>query len=254
MASPATAQESPSRTGQPSPHTASPTDRVAPAIDEKVTDETAMRLFLDRLMLAESGGRDDARNPRSTALGPFQFIESTFIEVARRHFHTETSNLSPAQVLQLRTNRQFARRAAEAFTRDNAAHLAVAGLEPTFANLRLAFLVGPGGAVRVLKADPASRAATVLGAQVIKANPFMIGMTTADLARWSNRNLSAATLGTARLAADTSRIAGSRKAASRPSIAVRCNRGLVSCRRWVALATRRVTRHAGGTGGRRSSR
>src|SRR5690606_6893021 len=40
--------------------------------------EAAMTMpkFFDRLMMAESGGRLTARNARSTALGPFQFIES----------------------------------------------------------------------------------------------------------------------------------------------------------------------------------
>ena len=33
--------------------------------------------FLDRLMRAESNGRDEAANPRSTALGAFQFIKSS---------------------------------------------------------------------------------------------------------------------------------------------------------------------------------
>jgi hypothetical protein len=42
--------------------------------------------FLDRLMSAESGGLAHAKNPRSTALGPFQFIKSTFLEITRRHF------------------------------------------------------------------------------------------------------------------------------------------------------------------------
>jgi hypothetical protein len=118
----------------------------------------------------------------------------------------------------------------------------------------LAFLVGPGGAIKVLKADPLTPVASVLGSQVVLANPFMVGMTTADLARWSNRNLSAAALGSTRLSADPSRVAGSPKAASRPAIPVRCNRALVSCRRWIALAARRVTRHAAGEGGRRRSR
>ena len=33
-----------------------------------------MEEFLDRLMAAESGGRLDAKNPRSTALGPFDSL------------------------------------------------------------------------------------------------------------------------------------------------------------------------------------
>lgn len=214
---------------------------MAAATKETIANAASLSLFLDRLMIAESGGRDDARNPRSTAVGPFQFIVSTFLEVTRRHFAEETSALTPAQVLQLRTNRAFARRAAEAFTRDNAAHLALAGLEATFPNLRLAFLVGPQGAVRVLRAAPTTPTAIILGANVVQANPFMIGMTAGGLAQWSARNLSAAGLTSGRLAADISRI-GDGSAPRKPAIAVRCNRGLASCRRWVSLATKRATR------------
>src|SRR5262249_58306119 len=49
-------------------------------------DRSAFDSFLDHLMRAESGGRDTAANPRSTALGPYQFIKSTFLDLARRHF------------------------------------------------------------------------------------------------------------------------------------------------------------------------
>ena len=207
-----------------------------------IADAAAMALFLDRLMIAESGGRDDARNPRSTAVGPFQFIESTFLNVVRRHFAAETGELSTAEILKLRTNRTFARRAAEAFTRDNAALLAIAGAEPTFANLRLAHLVGPGGAVRILKAPADTPAVALLGGHVGRANPFLVRMTTADLVRWAARNLASPAVSTAKVAADPKRVAGSGGEAAKPAIRVRCNRALASCRRWIALATSRIAR------------
>lgn len=225
----------------------SPTVPAQPAISSAPTagDSAAMARFLDRLMLAESGGRDDARNPRSTALGPFQFIEATFLEVVRRHLAEETAGLTPVQILAKRTDRTFSRRAAEAFTRDNAAALAAAGLETSYANLRLAFLAGAGGAIRVLKAEPGTLAITALGVQVVQANPFMAGMTTGDLAVWSARNLSASDLAGARVAANPAATTEPLAAAGgpkpqKPAIAVRCSRGLASCRRWVALATHRV--------------
>ena len=79
--------------------------------------------FLDHLMRAESSGRDIAANPRSTALGAFQFIESTFLAVAREHFAREVAELSDQPLLALRTNRHFARRVAAAYCRENAAYL-----------------------------------------------------------------------------------------------------------------------------------
>ena len=153
------------------------------------SDSPVMDGFLDRLMWVESGGRDDARNPRSTAVGPFQFIESTFLDVARRHFAAETATLAPAQILALRTNRPFARRAAEAFTRDNADILANNALAATPGHLRLSFLVGPNAAVRLLQAEPATPVIALLGANVVQANPFMAGMAARDLVVWSERSI-----------------------------------------------------------------
>src|SRR5262249_60714622 len=60
-----------------------------------------MEEFLDRLMVAESGGRQYKKNPRSTALGPFQFIESTFLFVVKTHFPSAVTRLSDREVLPL---------------------------------------------------------------------------------------------------------------------------------------------------------
>lgn len=209
-----------------------------------------MTRFLDRLILAESGGRDDARNPRSTATGPFQFIEATFLDVVQRSFGEETAGLTTAQILAKRTDRAFARRAAEAYTRENAGALTAAGLEANYANLRLAFFAGSAGAIRVLKSPPNTLAITALGVAVVQANPFMAGMTTADLARWSARSLAAPDLAQGLVAAPPGAPrAGSlaehaKEPRAKPTIAVRCKRGLASCRRWVALANHRAERGA----------
>ena len=237
------AQEAPATPPETAPGTASgprPQPGKDPTTVAPAPDAAAMAHFLNRLMMAESGGRDQARNPRSTAVGPFQFIESTFLSVVRRHFAAETGELSGQEILRLRTSRAFAWRAAEAFTRDNAAILASAGLDASFANLRLAHLVGPGGAVRVLKAPETTLAAALLGGAVARANPFLGRMTVADLVQWSARNLAAP--GSTKIAADPSRVANARTEPAAPAIRVRCNRSLASCRRWVALAKTRAVR------------
>jgi hypothetical protein len=234
------AEEAPRSTGRPAPAAAPSAEAMA----------AGMSQFLDRLMQAESGGRDDAANPRSTALGPFQFIETTFLEVVRRHFAAETRSMTPAQILARRTDRAFARRAAEAFTRDNAAALANAGVATSYANLRLAFLVGAGGAIALVTAEPKTPAIRILGTGVVQANPFMAGMSAADLANWSARNLAAGSGGTGRMAAapatlgasglGAARLVKAPSAPPRPRINVQCNRGLASCRRWIKLAIGRA--------------
>jgi hypothetical protein len=201
---------------------------VDPAIAQPgLTLET----FLDRLMMAESGGRDGARNSRSTAVGPFQFIRDTFLYVVRRHFAAETASLSPVAVLGLRTDRAFARRAAEAYAKDNAAHLASEGLPTSFTNLRLAYLTGPSGAVRLLRAPPQTKVARVLSAAAISANPFMAHMTAEALIAKCARDIEVDPRNLAGIAADGVRASH----ASRPSFAIKCNQKLPSCRRWVAL-------------------
>ena len=184
-------------------------------------------VFLDRLMIAESSGNDEARNPRSTATGPFQFIESTFLDIARRHFSDEIEGLQDNQILAKRTDRAFARRAAHIYTSENAAVLTDNGFPATSANLRLAFLLGANGAVRVLRAETTTPVNQILGSEVITANPFMAAMTAADLIRRAAYDLRGDRTVTGLAAASTSR--------GQPGIRIRCKLTLPSCRRWVAL-------------------
>jgi hypothetical protein len=149
----------------------------------------AFDAFLDRLMRAESNGRDTAANPRSTALGAFQFIKSTFLDVMRRNFSADVANMNESDILALRTDRGFARRAAEAFSKENLDYLAERGLKPTFGHLRLAFLLGPVGAARVLEAPPGKAVSEILDDRVIAANPFMRRMSAADLIARAHRDV-----------------------------------------------------------------
>ncbi len=150
-----------------------------------------MEAFLDRLMAAESGGRLHKKNPRSTALGPFQFIESTFLFVVNRHFPSEVVGLAEQQVLALRTDMAFSRRAAGAYASDLISALKDNGLRATTVNVRLAFLVGPVAAVRLLKAPPDQSLKSVLSADAIAANPYMSGATVAKLVRKAAADVSA---------------------------------------------------------------
>lgn len=200
--------------------------------------QMTMDTFLDRLMQAESAGRLTARNPRSTALGPFQFIESTFLAVARRYFPGETQSMTPPQILALRTNLEFSRRAAEAYTKENAAVLQSEGVAATYPNLRLAFLLGAAGAVKVLKAPPDTPLSRLLGPAVLIANPFMITMTARGLAQRSARDIAQPVDTQQSVILPPGAVPPKRTA--KPAVSVRCNLRLPSCRRWVALQTAKL--------------
>lgn len=208
------------------------------SVPETKPDDMTMAVFLDRLMLAESGGRDHLRNPRSTAVGPFQLIEPTFLEVVRKHFAAETANLTPAQLLALRTDRAFSRRVAEAYTIQNAVTLSRAALAPTFPHLRLAYLVGPSAAIRVLNVPPHTPSAMILGPAAIKANPFLARMTAADLIAKAARDIAetpASTAGHSPSPADAAA-----QGSAGPSVPVSCDLRRPACQRWLALARQRL--------------
>jgi hypothetical protein len=218
-----------------------------------------MEEFLDRLMAAESGGRLDAKNPRSTALGPFQFIESTFLFVVNKYFPSEVASLTREQVLALRTDMGFSRRAAGAYSNHLISALKNEGLPATTVNVRVAFLVGPDAAVRLLKAPPDQPLNEALSADAIAANPSMSGGTIANLVRKAAADMSG-TATTRRLAALKDEPAGAAAALQRESAAtavaskdeatattpskppfqIKCEIGLASCRKWVALQKRKA--------------
>lgn len=225
---------------QPAAPAATAGDAAKPA-----EPQMTMEQFLDRLMRAESGGRLTARNPRSTAFGPYQFIASTWLMMANKHFAKETKDLRVDQILALRTDPDLARRAAELYTLENAAYLVAQGHSATFPRLRLAFLVGAGAASRILSAQPEMPINQLLSANVIVANPFMARMTAADLIARCARDLSATPAMTAGVTPDDAMVAAAKAAgataasSARVRVAAPCNLTLPSCRRWLALAERR---------------
>ncbi|WP_125461747.1 MULTISPECIES: hypothetical protein [Rhodomicrobium] len=209
-----------------------------PVVGEALKPVENEQLFLDRLSQAESGGRQYAKNPRSSALGPFQFIHATFFDVVTRNFPEIAEGKSRAEISKLRVDPHVARNAARAYTRENAAFLEANGLTPDAGALRLAFLVGPNAAVDLLSAEPSASVASVLGKAAVGANPFMARMTAEQLIERAKREAE----GIRPL-----RGRGARKgAAALPAVKYRCAISRPSCQKWVALAKQRATRKVAG--------
>jgi hypothetical protein len=198
-----------------------------PAVETTETE----KLFLDRLMLAESGGRLDARNPATGAYGPFQFLSSTFLDVVQRNFPNVAAGKTTAEILNLRADAIVARNAALIYTRENASFLAAHGAAVTAASLRMSFFVGASGALKVLTAKPEEPLSNILSAAALQANPILGGMTAAGLIERSGREAAGVGSGFSTAVAK----------GAQPKIAVRCNLKLPSCRKWLALAGRRMS-------------
>lgn len=129
---------------------------------------------------AESGGNDAARNPRSTATGRYQFIQSTWDELAQRR---PDLKLTPNG----RLDAGQQERAVRAFTQENATSLRSAGIPVTNGTLYAAHFLGDGGAVRVLRRPEQERVSDIVGPDVVRANPFLRNMSVGGFKRWASK-------------------------------------------------------------------
>ncbi len=197
----------------------------------KLTPTEAETLFLDRLMRAESAGRQFAKNRASSALGPFQFLGTTFLDVVRRNLPALATGKTDVEILALRTDFQVSRDVALIYTRENAGVLVAKGKETTAGNLRLAFFAGANGALKVLEAEPDALVSNLLSQAAIGANPFLRNMTASQLLARASREAEGPDLTVA---------LQPRAAAAHTGILIHCKMGLASCRHWVALAEKRL--------------
>lgn len=170
------------------PLPASPASGAAAAARREVAP-TARGGFADMIHSIESGGRADARNPRSSATGPGQFIDSTWLAVTRGE--PEVQGKTPAQILAMRTDGSpagmaFSARMTDKYAAANQRELAASGLPTTPGTTYLAHFLGPAGARTILSTRDNVPAAQVLPANVIQSNPFLSGMTAGDIKRWAD--------------------------------------------------------------------
>jgi hypothetical protein len=150
-----------------------------------------MAVLADQIISVESGGNANARNPRSSATGAGQFINSTWLATVAKHRPDLVQGKSPAEILALRSDPELSRQMTEAYAADNGQILTGAGLPVTPGTTYLAHFAGPQGAVKVLQADPNAPVGDILGAAAVNANPFLKGMTVAGLRSWADKKMGA---------------------------------------------------------------
>lgn len=144
---------------------------------------------VDRIIGVESGGNATAKNPRSSATGLGQFIASTWMNTVRKHRPDLLEGKSTAEVLDLRNDPAISREMVGYLTEDNSQFLQNQGVEASSGNVYLAHFLGPRGAVELVKADPGASAESIVGADVVNANPFLKGKTAADVIAWAEKKM-----------------------------------------------------------------
>lgn len=117
----------------------------------------------------ESGGRPDARSATSSALGPNQFTEGTFLDFAAANPNL-FPNMSREQILRERTSPEISGLATQWYARRNASVLQNAGLPVTDATLGLAHQFDGPVAARILQAAPETPIADIVGPRAVAAN------------------------------------------------------------------------------------
>lgn len=147
---------------------------------------------VDKIIGAESGGNATAKNPNSSATGSGQFIASTWMNMMKKYRPELTEGRSANEVLAMRNDPALSREMTTRYTQENADYLRNQGIAQTDGNVYLAHFLGPGGASRVLKADPSASAASIVGEGVVNANPFLRDMSVADLKAWSDKKMGGA--------------------------------------------------------------
>jgi hypothetical protein len=142
--------------------------------------------FADAITRAEGS----TRNPRSSADGYGNFIDSTWLSVAPKI--TDTAGLSREQILQLRHDKTIAQRATDYYAAQNSRYLRIRGVEDSPGNLSLAHFLGPEGAAKVLKADPSTPVESLLPAEVIQANREVLrGKSASEVIAWAHKRIGA---------------------------------------------------------------
>jgi len=179
--------------GREMPPAGTPTAGGAPAVGGTPAARAAAPVaggetgYLTGLNRAEG----TTKNPYSSADGKFQFINSTFVDTARKTF-PELANSSPAEILRLRgvklgDGRQIEDLLEQRLRADNTQALTSAGIAPTPGNTYLAHFLGAGGARSLLSVDPNTPVSQILDPRAIAANKSVLeGKTAGQVAAWAD--------------------------------------------------------------------
>jgi hypothetical protein len=137
----------------------------------------------DRYTMSREG---TGKNPRSSAEGLGQFIDSTFVSTFRKTFPDQAQGMSREQILAQRGT-GVEKQMLPVLRQENIGALKNAGFEPSKGNVYLSHFLGAPDAIDVLGASPDTPVEDLLRPSVLKANPdvFKKVKTAGDLINWA---------------------------------------------------------------------
>ena len=128
----------------------------------------------------------EGKNPMSSASGPFQIVNRTFIDAFRKFYADQAQGMTDEEILDLKNSPDGQRIAEEIgpmLIQDNANIIGRAGYETTPGNVYLAHFLGATDALKVLNADPSTPVDQFLPAKVISSNERLLRGKTAGEVR-----------------------------------------------------------------------
>ena len=166
------------------------------SISSGVVPGDARSVLKSRIKVVESSGSNVARNPNSTALGPYQFLTGTWSRLYKSRYGA--SGKSDAEIAALRTDPRLNEILMDDLMALNEQSLRSAGIAPNAGNLYLAHFAGNSGARKLHRVPPNTPVRDVLGDAVVDANPFLQGMNAADVIDWAARKMGGPSTGAGR--------------------------------------------------------
>lgn len=122
------------------------------------------------LAQVESGGDPNAKAKTSSASGLYQFTKSTW----------QSLGYAWSKVF----NPSIQQEAIQKLTSNNADYLSQRGIPVNSVSLYAAHFLGAGTAAKVFGSDPNAKLGSVVGSEVISANPFLKNMTVSEFGDW----------------------------------------------------------------------
>jgi len=164
---------------------------VPPMASQSNIGSDFLESYLRKTAMVESSGRADARNPRSSATGLYQFTESTWLGTVKQ--------MGKDYTLADRTDPVKSREVMEFFTKSNQQKLAsFLGRQPNEAELYAAHFLGSDGAIKFLgqvQRDPNVSIRSIVGEREFASNQEVFTSngrtkTAGEIFDWMNKKMS----------------------------------------------------------------
>lgn len=163
-----------------------------------LSSEEPVQSVVEQIVHVESSGCATLKNKRSTATGPAQFIEETWLCLIQKH-RPDLAHKDREQILALRRDHDLSREMAARYADQNATVLRKHDISVNAGTLYLSHFAGVAGAVAIMSAPDAEDAAEIMANAdatgrmtrniIVRANPFLENFTIADLKKWAEQKM-----------------------------------------------------------------